>query len=91
MFLFMFVINSLMAQSPGVIMACLGFLLLMLAIVICLRVKKYFRNQRLYDSSDLSSLEKPANSNADVTVDDHINPDHAGLQKIRQDITYGVV
>ena len=53
-------------------MACLGFLLLMLAIVICLRVKKYFRNQRWYDSSDLISREKPANSNADVTVDDHI-------------------
>ena len=87
----MFVINTLMAQDPGVVIACLVFLLVVTAIVICLRVKKCFRNQRLYDSSDLSSREKTANANADVTVCDHINPDHAGLQKIRQDITYGVV
>ena len=87
----MFVINTLMAQDPGVVIACLVFLLVVTALLICLRVKKYFRNQRWYDASDLSSREKAANSNADVTVEDHINPDHASLQKIRQDITYGVV
>ena len=103
MFLFMFVINSLMTQTPGVVISCLIFLFVVTAILVCVRVGKRFRNHRLYDASDLSSREKVAISNADITVEsaatalfffsskDHVNPDHAGLQKIRQDITYGVV
>ena len=87
----MFVINSLMTQDPGVVIACVIFLLVFTAILTCVRVTRRFRDLRLYDDSDLSSREKTANAKVDGTVDDHINLDNVSLQKIRQDITYGVV